>query len=74
MVFSTLHTNDAAGAITRFIDMGIEPFLVSSTMTVSFAQRLVRKVCPNCMTNYAAVQRNSKILGNQQYNIRMPIL
>jgi type IV pilus assembly protein PilB len=53
MVFSTLHTNDAAGAITRFIDMGIEPFLVSSTMTVSFAQRLVRKVCPNCMTNYA---------------------
>ncbi|MCK4985783.1 MAG: type II/IV secretion system protein, partial [Desulfobacterales bacterium] len=52
MVFSTLHTNDAAGAITRFIDMGIEPFLVSSTMTVSFAQRLVRKVCPNCMTTY----------------------
>ena len=52
MVFSTLHTNDASGAITRFIDMGIEPFLVSSTMTVSFAQRLVRKVCPNCMTNY----------------------
>jgi type IV pilus assembly protein PilB len=51
MVFSTLHTNDASGAITRFIDMGIEPFLVSSTMTVSFAQRLVRKVCPNCMTN-----------------------
>jgi len=49
MVFSTLHTNDAAGAITRFLDMGIEPFLVSSTMTVSFAQRLVRKVCPNCM-------------------------
>ena len=50
MVFSTLHTNDASGAITRFIDMGVEPFLVSSTMTVSFAQRLVRKVCPNCMT------------------------
>ncbi len=52
MVFSTLHTNDAAGAITRFIDMGIEPFLVSSTMSVSFAQRLVRKVCPDCMTTY----------------------
>jgi type IV pilus assembly protein PilB len=52
MVFSTLHTNDAAGAITRFIDMGIEPFLVSSTLSVSFAQRLVRKVCPNCMTTY----------------------
>jgi type IV pilus assembly protein PilB len=52
MVFSTLHTNDASGAITRFIDMGVEPFLVSSTMTVSFAQRLLRKVCPNCMTTY----------------------
>ena len=45
---STVHTNDAAGAITRFIDMGIEPFLVSSVMLVSIAQRLVRKVCPYC--------------------------
>ena len=45
-VLSTVHTNDAAGAITRFIDMGIEPFLVSSVMLVSIAQRLVRKVCP----------------------------
>jgi type IV pilus assembly protein PilB len=51
-VLSTLHTNDAAGAITRFIDMGIEPFLVASVMVVSFAQRLVRKVCPNCRTTY----------------------
>ena len=47
-VLSTLHTNDAAGAITRFIDMGIEPFLVASTMMVSFAQRLVRTICPHC--------------------------
>ena len=47
-VLSTLHTNDAAGAITRFIDMGIEPFLVSSVMLVSFAQRLVRTICPSC--------------------------
>jgi type IV pilus assembly protein PilB len=47
-VLSTLHTNDAAGAITRFIDMGIEPFLVASTMIASFAQRLVRTVCPQC--------------------------
>jgi type IV pilus assembly protein PilB len=51
-VLSTLHTNDSAGAITRFIDMGIEPFLVSSTMVVSFAQRLVRMVCSNCKTPY----------------------
>jgi type IV pilus assembly protein PilB len=47
-VLSTLHTNDAAGAMTRLMDMGIEPFLVSSVMLVSFAQRLVRKVCPQC--------------------------
>lgn len=47
-VLSTVHTNDAAGAITRMIDMGVEPFLVSSVMLVSIAQRLVRKVCPYC--------------------------
>jgi type IV pilus assembly protein PilB len=51
-MLSTLHTNDAAGAITRFMDMGIEPFLVSSVMLVSFAQRLVRRVCPNCKAPY----------------------
>jgi type IV pilus assembly protein PilB len=51
-VLSTLHTNDAAGAITRFIDMGIEPFLVASTMIASFAQRLVRTVCPSCKQSY----------------------
>jgi len=47
-VLSTVHTNDAAGAITRLIDMGIEPFLVSSVLLVSFAQRLVRRVCEHC--------------------------
>ena len=51
-VLSTLHTNDSAGAITRFIDMGVEPFLVASVMIVSFAQRLVRKVCPSCKATY----------------------
>ena len=51
-VLSTVHTNDAAGAITRFMDMGIEPFLVSSVMLVSIAQRLVRKVCPHCRKKY----------------------
>jgi type IV pilus assembly protein PilB len=49
-VLSTLHTNDAAGAMTRLMDMSIEPFLVSSVMLVSFAQRLVRKVCVHCRT------------------------
>jgi len=51
-LLSTLHTNDAAGAITRFIDMGIEPFLVSSALLVSFAQRLVRTICPYCKEPY----------------------
>ncbi len=52
MVLSTVHTNDAAGAITRFIDMGIEPFMISSVILISIAQRLVRKVCPNCKEQY----------------------
>lgn len=51
-VLSTVHTNDAAGAITRFIDMGIEPFLVSSVMLVTIAQRLVRKICSYCQEEY----------------------
>lgn len=51
-LLSTLHTNDAAGAITRFIDMGIEPFLVASALLVSFAQRLVRTICPYCKEPY----------------------
>ena len=51
-LLSTIHTNDAAGAITRFIDMGIEPFLVASALLVSFAQRLVRTVCPYCKEPY----------------------
>ncbi len=51
-LLSTLHTNDAAGAISRLIDMGIEPFLVSSVLLVSFAQRLVRTICPYCKEEY----------------------
>ena len=51
-VLSTLHTNDSPGAITRFIDMGVEPFLVASVIIVSFAQRLVRKGFPSCKTTY----------------------
>ncbi len=52
-VLSTVHTNDAAGAITRFVEMGIEPFLVSSVMLVAIGQRLIRKVCNNCKTTYS---------------------
>ena len=52
LVFSTLHTNDAAGAYTRMIDMGIEPFLVSTTVEGIMAQRLVRRLCPHCKEPY----------------------
>ena len=50
LVFSTLHTNDAASAFTRLIDMGIEPFLVASSVEAIMAQRLVRTICPFCKT------------------------
>ena len=53
LVFSTLHTNDAPGAITRLIDMGVEPFLISSSVTAVVAQRLVRIICKDCKENYA---------------------
>ena len=52
LVFSTLHTNDAAGAYTRMIDMGVEPFLVSSCVEAVMAQRLVRRLCPKCLEAY----------------------
>lgn len=56
-LFSTMHTNDATGVITRFIDMGIEPFLISSVLLVSFAQRLVRTVCPYCKEQYTPPEK-----------------
>ncbi len=52
LVFSTLHTNDAASAITRLVDMGIEPFLVATSLQLVVAQRLVRKICPHCKKEY----------------------
>ncbi|MDO8946147.1 MAG: type II secretion system ATPase GspE [Desulfocapsaceae bacterium] len=52
LVFSTLHTNDAASAITRLIDMGVEPFLLSSSINAILAQRLVRIICPHCKEAY----------------------
>src|SRR5205814_7290441 len=56
LVFSTLHTNDAPGAATRLIDMGIEPYLVASSVEVVVAQRLVRVICPKCKTEMPADQ------------------
>ncbi|WP_342745760.1 GspE/PulE family protein [Succiniclasticum ruminis] len=54
LVFSTLHTNTAAGAVTRLLDMGIEPYLAASALRGVVAQRLVRKLCPACKEKYMA--------------------
>jgi general secretion pathway protein E len=56
LVFSTLHTNDAASAVTRLIDMGIEPFLIASSMLAMLAQRLVRLICPACRASTVPAQ------------------
>jgi general secretion pathway protein E len=62
LVFSTLHTNDAASAITRMHDLGIERFLISSTLIGSMAQRLVRKVCPHCATDHLLTEGEIRTL------------
>jgi general secretion pathway protein E len=63
MVFSTLHTNTAIGAITRLRDMGVEPFLLSSSMVGILAQRLVRTLCSHCKQPYEATETELKALG-----------
>ena len=66
LVFSTLHTNDAPSAITRLIDMGVEPFLVSSSLLMVLAQRLVRRVCESCKT---PLEINQDVLKRSQLKI-----
>ncbi len=68
LVLSTLHTNDAASAITRLVDMGVEPFLVASGVTLIEAQRLVRKLCPKCRKTYAPAPELVKRLGRLPKN------
>ncbi len=63
LVFSTLHTNDAPGAITRLVDLGVEPFLVSSSVIAVVAQRLVRLICDKCKEPYAADPKTMADLG-----------
>lgn len=62
LLFTTLHTNDAAGAIVRLVNMGVEPFLISGTLTFVGAQRLMRKVCKNCAHSYHPSKRLLKEL------------
>ncbi|RKG64914.1 type II secretion system protein GspE [Corallococcus sp. CA054B] len=63
LVLSTVHTNDAAGAVTRLVDMGVQPFLVASSLTGILAQRLVRRVCPDCRQAYTPTDAELKELG-----------
>ncbi len=63
LVLSTLHTNDTASTIVRLIDMGIEPYLVSTSIIGIISQRLVKRLCPSCKTSYESSSQEKKILG-----------
>jgi general secretion pathway protein E len=63
LVLATLHTNTAVGAVTRLVDMGVEPFLLASTLLGVLAQRLVRKLCPNCRHEHAPNATECRLLG-----------
>ena len=63
LVFSTLHTNDSAGAISRLLDLGVEPYLVSSSLIAVLAQRLVRRICPECKEKYEPKENELKELS-----------
>lgn len=63
LVLSTLHTNDAVSAVVRLQDMGVEPYMVANSLTGVVAQRLVKKICPNCREAYAASEIEKELLG-----------
>lgn len=69
MVFSTLHTNDAPSAVSRLVDIGIKPFLVSASLRAVLAQRLVRRTCPDCKESYEPDERLLNSLGIRQDQI-----
>ena len=69
LVFSTLHTNDAPGAVTRLIDMGVEPFMISSSLEAVLAQRLIRKICTECRTAYEPSEAVLAQLGLSPHEI-----
>jgi type IV pilus assembly protein PilB len=69
LVFTTLHTNDAPGAVARLIDMGVEPFLIASSLEGVLAQRLVRKICTNCRTPYEPNEAILRQIGLSVHDI-----
>lgn len=74
LVFATLHTNDSSGAITRLINMGIEPFLVTSSTIAIQAQRLVRRICPECKEEYAPERASLQEVGISPDSPRAKVL
>jgi type IV pilus assembly protein PilB len=69
LVFTTLHTNDSTGAVTRLMDMGIEPFLISASLECVLAQRLIRKICTSCRTAYEPSEQILASLGLSIHDI-----
>src|SRR5579862_1254147 len=69
LVLSTLHTNDAPGAVTRLVDMGVEPFLISSTLMAVLAQRLVRTVCKKCRTPFEPTETQLALLNLSPHDL-----
>lgn len=69
-VLSTLHTNDAVSAIVRMIDMGVEPFMVANSLSGVLAQRLARKICPNCAKEMPATEEEKVVLGRHVEKVR----
>jgi type IV pilus assembly protein PilB len=69
LVLSTLHTNDAPGTVTRLIDMGVEPFLISSTLVAVLGQRLVRTICKNCRTPFEPTESQLALLNLSPHDL-----
>jgi type IV pilus assembly protein PilB len=69
LVLSSLHTNDAPGTVTRLVDMGVEPFLISSTLCAVLGQRLVRTICKNCRTPFEPTEQQLALLGISPYDL-----
>jgi len=69
LVLSTLHTNDAPGAVTRLVDMGVEPFLISSTLVAVIGQRLVRTICKNCRTPFEPTETQLALLNLSPHDL-----
>ncbi len=70
LVLSTLHTNDACGAVTRLVDLGVAPYLVGASLIGVVAQRLVRKICPNCKEQYQVPANIRKVV--EKWNVEIP--